>query len=264
MQGSLLFLGTGGSMGVPVIGCTCPVCTSSDSHNRRLRPSALIKVKDKQFLIDPNPDFREQALRTKLSHLNGVLITHHHADHVGGIDDLRVFYFIQQKRIPCYLSDEALEDIKLRFHYIFRPLDEKASISAQLDFHVLKDPAGSFSCEGIDFRYFTYFQPKTKVTGYRVGNLAYVSDIRTYDESIFKELEGVETLVISALRWTPSVMHFSVEEAIAFSRKVGAERTYFTHIAHELDHQETNAQLPPDIRLSYDGLEIPFQLADDI
>lgn len=262
MKSKLVFLGTGGSMGVPMIGCSCSVCQSQDSHNRRLRSSALLQIGEKRFLIDASPDFREQALRVQLKQLSGVLITHSHYDHVGGMDDLRVFHILQKVRLPCYLSEEAFGEIKNRYAYFFRPISEQISVSPQLDFHVLKEDTGRFTCDSVTFKYLTFFQPGTKVTGYRLGDLAYVSDIRTYSESVFDELAGVEILILSALRWTPSPMHFSIDEAVAFARKVGAKKTYFTHIAHELDHRETNAKLPPDIRLAYDGLEIPFHVKE--
>ena len=258
MKGELLFLGTGGSAGVPIIGCPCPICNSTSSYNKRLRPSALIKVQDKQFLIDVGPDFRQQALTYKIDRLDGVLLTHTHSDHVSGIDDLRVFYFLQNAKLPFLLSNETLEEIKIRYHYLLKPLRDGHSISAQLDFFVLPSDFGSIDFCGIKWRYVTYFQADMKVTGFCIGNLAYLSDIRKYDEKLFPALQGVEFLIVSALRSVPSPMHFSIDEAVEFAKKIGAKKTWLTHLSHDFDYDEASAKLPPNVFLSYDGLKIPF------
>jgi phosphoribosyl 1,2-cyclic phosphate phosphodiesterase len=258
MQDRFLFLGTGASMGVPVIGCRCTVCSSFSSFNKRLRPSGLLHIKGKTFLIDVGPDFRMQALKYNVEHIDGILLTHTHFDHVAGIDDLRAFYFMQKKRLPCLLSKETFEELKLRYHYLMRPLQDGHSVSAQLDFYVIEEDFGSLNFIDVDWNYVSYQQAGMKITGYRLDRFAYISDIRTYTQTLIDTLKGVNVLVISALRQVPSEMHFSLEEAIAFARKVGAKKTWLTHIAHDLDHELTNRSLPSDIRLSYDGLEIPL------
>lgn len=258
MQGRFLFLGSGGSMGVPVIGCSCPVCTSNSPNNKRLRSSGLLKVQGKAFLIDAGPDFREQALKYRINHLDGILLTHTHFDHIGGLDDLRVFYFIQRHPLSCLVSQETFEELKVRYHYLMIPLQNGKTVCTQLDFQILEGDFGKVDFQGVPIHYLTYFQAGMKVTGYRIGNFAYVSDIREYTDEVIEALKGVETLVLSALRFSASEMHFSVEEAIAFARKVRAKKTWFTHIAHDLDHDKTNELLPPDIRMGYDGLEITF------
>lgn len=260
MQGRFLFLGTGGSAGVPMIGCKCDVCTSGSPYNTRLRSSGLIQIEDRKYLIDVGPDFRTQALDYGIDELNGVLITHAHADHVAGIDDLRAYYFLTHKKLPCVVSKETLAEIKLRNHYMFRPVAQGKSLPAQIDFQELPDDFGTFDLDGLHFKYVSYFQAGVKVTGYRIGNFAYISDIREYSEQVVETLKGIDTLVLSALRHEPNEMHFSVEEAVAFSRLVSAKMTYLTHISHELDHEGTNATLPPNVRMSYDGLEIPFEV----
>jgi phosphoribosyl 1,2-cyclic phosphate phosphodiesterase len=259
-QGQFLFLGTGGSMGIPMIGCHCEVCRSTSPFNKRMRSAGLIRIGDKSFIIDVGPDFRAQALHFNIEHLNGVFLTHAHADHIAGIDDLRAYYFLDKKRLPCFLSRETFEEVKLRYHYIFRPMIPGQSLTAQLDFQILPDDFGGFDLEGVHFEYFSYSQMGMKVTGFRVGNFAYVSDIREYSDQIFKALEGIDILVLSALRHVPTKMHFSIEEAIAFSRRTKAKTTYLTHIAHDLEHAATNALLPPDVRMSYDGLEISIEI----
>ncbi len=258
MHGQFLFIGTGGSNGVPVIGCSCGVCISAFPQNRRLRSSGLLKINGKTLLIDVGPDFREQALKYKIDRLDGVLITHPHFDHVGGLDDLRIYYLIQKRPLPCLLSQESMDDLKLRYHYMMRPLEQGKSISARIDFQVLESDFGHREFQEIPIQYMSYFQTTTKVTGFRVGPFAYVSDIREYTDDLFRSLRGVKVLVLSALRHVPTLMHFSLEEAIVFARRVGSEKTYLTHIAHDLEYNTTNAILPPDLRLSYDGMEISF------
>src|SRR3990167_3054368 len=199
-KGTFLFLGTGGSAGIPMIGCPCAVCTSSDPHNQRLRPSGLLKIAGKSFLIDVGPDFRSQALKYRIHHLDGLFLTHTHYDHIAGIDELRIFYLRSKKPLPCLLSLESLTDLKRRYDYLFQPLEAATSLSAQLDTHVLEADSGSTDFAGIQIGYCSFFQGKMKVTGLRVGNFAYISDIRNYDESVFAQLQGVELLVLSALR----------------------------------------------------------------
>lgn len=260
MKGELLFLGTGGSAGVPLIGCHCKICLSSSPHNKRLRPSALVTVEGKNFLIDVGPDFRAQALTHKIERLEGLLITHTHFDHIGGIDDLRSFYFLQKGKLPCLLSEESFNDLKIRYYYLMRPLTEGHTISAQLDFTLLEKESGEVLFGGLEWKYVSYKQAQMSVTGYRLGNLSYISDIRIYDETLIHSLKGTEILILSALRETPTMMHFSVQEAIEFSKQVGAKETWLIHLSHDFDHEEMNQKLPRNVRLSYDGLKIPFFL----
>ncbi len=252
MEANFLFLGSGGSMGVPVIGCTCSVCTSVSSFNKRLRPSGLIRASLGSYLIDAGPDFRQQALKFKIENLRGVLLTHCHVDHIGGLDDLRALYFLQKKKkIPCLVSKESFEELSFRYHYLMHIFE----------FQVLENDFGKTVFEGIEVAYVSYFQAGMKVNGYKIGDLAYISDIRDYtEEEVMAPLMGVNTLVISAVRTDPTHVHFGIEEATTFSRKLGAKKTYFTHIAHELDYEKTNALLPSDIKLSFDGLQIPIKI----
>lgn len=264
MEAKLTFLGTGGSMGVPIIGCSCEICSSSSPFNKRLRPSALLSIAGKTFLIDAGPDFRAQALGSGLRHLDGVLLTHSHFDHIGGIDDLRIFYLRQKHPLPCLLSKDTFEEIKFRCHYLLRAPEEGRSLPAQFDFCLLEEASGVVTFAGMRIRYFSYFQGGMRVTGYRLGNFAYVSDIRDYGQEVLDALRGVDMLVLSALRYVPSEVHLSLEEAIAFAREVGAKRTYLTHISHELDHEKVNKELPLDIRLGHDGLNFTFELNETL
>ncbi len=253
MKGKFLFLGTGGSLGVPIVGCDCAVCTSENPKNKRLRPSGIVEVDGKKILVDAGPDFRTQALRSRLHALDGVLITHCHFDHVGGLDDLRVYAFKHKKQLPCLLSRESYEELQIRYHYLMHP-----HAADKFDFHILEGDGGAASFQGIPWSFVSYRQAGMKVTGYRQGTFAYVSDIRKYGEEVVEGLRGVETLVLSALKYTPTEVHFSLDEAIEFARKVGAKRTFLTHIAHDLEHEKVNAELPADVQLAYDGLEIEF------
>jgi phosphoribosyl 1,2-cyclic phosphate phosphodiesterase len=262
MKGIFQFLGTGGSTGVPLIGCCCEVCTSPSSYNKRLRSSGLITVNGKRFLIDVGPDFRSQALAYKIDDLTGVLITHAHADHIAGIDDLRAYYFKNKKSLPCLLSKETFDEVSLRYHYLMKPLSPGKSVAAQIEFRQLQSDFGTVEFEGLSLHFLSYFQNGMKVTGFRFGNFAYVSDIREFTEEVISSIEGIDHLVLSALRHEPTQMHFSLEEAIAFSRRVGAKKTYLTHIAHDLEYATTTALLPPEVCMSYDGMQIAIQIPD--
>lgn len=259
MQGRLIFLGTGASVGVPLIGCPCSVCQSSLFFNKRLRTSALIKVGGKNFLIDVGPDFRQQALMNNVRTLDGVLVTHAHYDHTAGMDELRVIAYNNKKPVPLLLSNDTARDIKLRYYYLFKgppPYDE---VVEKLQFVILPNIEGEILFEELPVGYFSYEQGGMQVNGFRFGNLAYLSDIRVYSNSIFSHLKGIKTLIISALRYESSALHFSVEEAVDFIAKSGVEKGWLTHISHDIEHVQANAMLPSHIKMAYDGLELEFE-----
>ncbi len=256
MKGKLTFLGTGGSVGIPVIGCSCEVCHSNDPLNQRLRPSVLLHVGQRQFLIDAGPDFRMQALRHGITKLDGLLLTHAHHDHTAGIDDLRPIYYRRQTPLPVLLSSATAQELQTRFFYLFQSNDE--TFISRFRLQVLPDQAGSVMFENLLIQYVTYTQGNMLVNGYRIGDLAYLSDIRHFSPSIFDALEGVRYLIISALRYTPSPLHFSVDEAIDFAKQLKADLVWLTHLSHDLEHHQTSAYLPAHIHLAYDGLEIDF------
>lgn len=259
MRGSLLFLGTGASAGVPLIGCNCSVCISSSAFNKRLRPSALLRLGEKQILIDAGPDFRQQALRFGIQRLDGVILTHTHFDHTGGLDELRVFYLIDHQPLPCLISYDTLEEIKIRRPYFFEKKQENRSLSAQLDFICLLEKFGEVRFLDIPFHIVSYSQGGVEVIGFRVGNLAFISDIKNYSQKVIDEIRGVDILIVSALQEPFSPVHFNIEEAIDFSCQVGAARTWLTHISHGIDHAAISEKLPSNVFLAYDGL-----LIDDI
>jgi phosphoribosyl 1,2-cyclic phosphate phosphodiesterase len=258
MKDRFLFLGTAASAGIPMIACRCNVCLSSSPYNSRLRSSGLLKIDGKVFLIDSGPDLRSQALKYKIDRLDGVLLTHTHFDHIAGIDELRVYYLSSRKKMPCLLSLDSLSDLRKRYDYLFHTGDT-VTLSAQLEFTTMDQDHGELDFLGVKFKYISYFQGGMRVNGFRFRNFAYVSDIRDYDPSIFTHLKGVQKLVLSAPRHEPSPLHLSLEEAVEFAKKVGAQETWLTHVSHEIDHEETNRKLPPSIQFGFDGLEMEIE-----
>ena len=258
MNGNFLFIGTGASLGVPVVGCNCKVCNSPSSKDKRLRTSALLKLNHKKILIDCGPDFRQQALRHSINHIDGIIITHAHYDHTSSIDELKVYTSRENCTLPCLLSKWTADDLAIRYNYIFFPDFGKKKTVTNFSLQVLPDERGCVNFQDTTFHYFTYKQAGMKVTGFRLGNFAYITDIFDYPDTIFEDLKGVEVLVLSALRYTNSNIHFSVDQSIDFSKKVHAKETWLTHLSHDLSYEQTNAYLPQNVRLAYDGLEIQF------
>lgn len=256
-----LFLGCGSSTGVPVLGCSCRVCKSADPKNRRLRSSLFITLPNATLLIDAGPDFREQALRHNLIHPpSALLITHPHYDHIAGLEELRIYNFISGKPVLCYLSEESMQALEKIYYYHFIPTTESKNHTANFDFSILEQKEGSFSIQGHQIGYTTYFQGTMSVLGYRFGSLAYITDIKQFDESIFKFLQGVDTLIISAIRHGASRMQLSIDEAIDFSKKVKPSKTILMHMSHELEYEGLLSLLPKDVEPAYDGMQISFSI----
>ena len=258
MKGKLTFLGTGGSVGVPVIGCKCAICTSQDSFNQRLRPSVLLQFGQKKFLVDVGPDFRRQALDHEIISLDGLILTHAHYDHTAGIDDLRPLFYQRETALPVLLSSDTMKEMKTRYFYLFTsPTGTRKS--SYFDLQVLpENKEGEVDFEMLPIQYVTYSQGGMMVNGYRIGDMAYLTDIHEFSPSILESLKGVRYLIISALRHDACLLHLSVPEALDFAEHLGVEKAWFTHLSHELDYQDTNAILPSHVRLAYDGLEINF------
>ena len=251
----LLFLGTGASTGVPVIGCTCPTCSSTDPKNKRFRTSALLTLEGKHLLLDAGPDFRMQALRHGITSLDALFLTHTHYDHVGGVEELRVFNFYTKAKLPCYLSGSSMEAFKKLFYFHFNK-PQFTNYTAEMEFHVLNSPTGQFELFGHDFRYFSYTQGGMEVLGLRVGGLAYVTDIKEYSEDIFDQLKDLEVLVVSNQRFGGSKIQFNFDEAVAFATRVAAKTTYFTHLSHDIEYHHAEALLRQGMHLAYDGLKL--------
>lgn len=256
MEGKLRFLGTGSSLGVPIIGCSCSVCASMDTENKRLRSSVLVEVGQKKLLIDAGPDHRQQALAAKITHLDGVILTHAHYDHIGGVDDLKVYSF-QKEKLPCWTSRSTFEAIKEHFAYLFISSSQESSF---FSWKILDDFFGEDKLVNIPFTYVTFFQGNMQVNGVRIGGMSYLSDIKTYKDEIFDQLQGTEVLVISAARHVRSAMHLSIDEALSFAEKLSVKKVYLTHISHEIDHHSLQKQLPSTVSLAYDGLVVPFDV----
>ena len=265
MDATLIFLGTGTSMGVPTLGCTCAVCTSADPHDRRLRPSVLLRWRDADtgdehaVVIDTGPDFREQALRTNITHVDAVFYTHGHADHILGMDDLRPLSYIAQRRgerIPLYADEETAATLKRIYSYTFSP-QATYPTRARVE---LRPLAERNAIGGAEFVVVPLMHGELPIVGYRFGNAAYMTDVSAIPDESFALLEGVEVLALSALRHTPHPSHATLEQALAWARRIGAKQTWFTHIAHDLGHEETNRNLPANAQLAYDGLSVPVKL----
>ena len=250
-QALFTFLGTGSSLGIPVIGCSCPTCQSKDPHNKRRRSGAYVQLKGKTWLIDAGPDLREQALSAHLTHIDGFILTHAHYDHIGGFDDLKVYSALGHQKLPCLMLKDSFLDLKVRYPYLFNS-------SPFFSYTLLEDRPGQITFTGISLDYLTYRQTGTAVMGIKLGNLAYLSDIKDYEETIFSHLQSIDILILSALRFQPSPAHFSIDEALAFSKKTSAKKVFLTHMAHEIDHSSLQKSLPSSIFLAYDGLQIPF------
>jgi phosphoribosyl 1,2-cyclic phosphate phosphodiesterase len=246
-------LGSGTSTGVPTIGCHCDVCSSPDPRDKRLRPSVVVSYGGRNVLIDTTPDFRAQALRAGIDRLDAILFTHAHADHIMGLDDVRPFNFRQKGRIPIYASSNTMAAIQRSFRYIFDN-EEKPSSVPQLESHMLN--GGSFDLFGVGFFPVPLLHGKTSVYGFRFGQAAYLTDHSDIPESSLEHLRGLDVLFLDALRYKPHPTHSTVERSIATADLLLAKRVFFTHICHDLPHARTEEQLPPHIRLAYDGLEI--------
>ena len=250
----LTFLGTGTSSGVPTLACHCRVCTSPDPHDKRTRPSLLVRFDDRALVIDTTPDFRAQALREGMDRLDAVIFTHSHADHILGLDDVRVFYFQQQKPIPIYADAQCMKDIQRTFKYIFDG-DYPYGGIARLDPHLIDGP---FEVEGLKIVPVPVVHGNLPILGFRINGVAYLTDVSEIPEWSYSLLQGLEVLILDALRVRPHPTHLTVEQALGVMERLRVPRGYCTHIAHDLGHVETNAQLPPHVRLAYDGLELEF------
>ena len=248
----LTFLGTGTSTGVPTLACRCPVCTSSDPRDKRTRPSVLLEFDGRAVVIDTAPDFRQQALREGMERLDAVLFTHTHADHVLGLDDVRVFYFRQRQPIPIYANSRSMDDIRRIFSYIFDQTYPYGGI-AKLDPHIIDGP---FDLWGERLIPLPVLHGNLPVLGFRFGKTAYVTDFSAIPDSTVPLIEGLDVLILDALRHKPHPTHSSLEQSLEWVERLKPRRAFFTHIAHELGHEATNAVLPPHVRLAYDGLRL--------
>jgi phosphoribosyl 1,2-cyclic phosphate phosphodiesterase len=251
----VVFLGTGTSHGIPVIGCTCKVCRSRDRRDRRSRASIVVRSRGRTLLVDASPELRLQALDAELAQADALLLTHAHADHIGGLDDVRIFSERRGGPFPVYGPATALTELRRRFDYVFRRTQAGGG-KPRLQLHAV---ARTFLAAGMRVTPIPVWHRRLRVVGYRVGKFAYFTDVSAIPKASDRLLAGLDTLVLDALRPEPHQTHFHLSQALDEARRIGARRTYFTHMCHLLGHRATEAQLPPQVRLAYDGLrlEIP-------
>jgi phosphoribosyl 1,2-cyclic phosphate phosphodiesterase len=247
------FLGTGTSQGIPIIGVDHPVCYSDDPRDKRLRVSVLVNWKGKNILIDCGPDFRQQMLANNVKKLDAIFYTHEHNDHTAGLDDIRP-YFFRQGDIPIFAHERVLNSLRRKFDYIFTSEDRYPGAPAVIE-NVVRNE--EFQFEGLNVLPVDFKHNKLQVFGYRMGDFAYLTDIKTITEEEIAKLKNLKVLVVSALRREPHHSHFNLEEALEFVKMVKPERTYFTHISHMLGfHAEVEEELPENVHLAYDNLKI--------
>ena len=254
----LTFLGTGTSQGVPVIGCRCEVCRSRDARDRRLRTSAMVEVDGLRLVIDAGPDFRQQMLREGVVRLDAILLTHQHKDHTAGIDDVRAFNFVDFPTIHSmhiYGNEATIATITKDFDYAFA--ENKYQGVPVIELHTI-NPEQSFEVKGLSIVPIEgQHSERFKVLGYRIGKLAYLTDFSAISDSELQKLEGVECLVINALRWTEHNSHFSVDQALDIIRRVAPKRAFLTHMSHNIGlYAEAEKRVPPGVQFAYDGLII--------
>jgi phosphoribosyl 1,2-cyclic phosphate phosphodiesterase len=265
MQATLTFLGSGTSMGVPTLGCACAVCADArlpNSPNRRTRPSVLISYNDKNVLIDTGPDFHAQAIREDVSSVDAVLYTHNHADHILGMDDLRPLSFARPEGIALYADDATADVIRRIFDYTFRTVDRYPT-SARVQMNQLDTAIGtSVDLFGATFERIPVTHGRNTIAAYRFSNVAYLTDVSDIPEGSLPRLQGLDILILDALRREPHPSHSHLARSIELAEKVSAKRTFFTHISHDLDHNSTNAELPANIQLAHDGLKLAFEIAE--
>ena len=254
----LTFLGTGTSQGVPVIGCRCAVCTSADPRDSRLRTSAMVETQGRRIVIDAGPDFRCQMLRMGVRHIDAILLTHEHKDHIGGLDDVRAFNFVDYPtvhRVDIFANPCTAACVRKDFDYAFT--ENKYRGVPEIALHEI-DVTRPFSVAGIEVLPVSgHHSARFAVTGYRIGPLAYLTDFKTIADSEVAKLQGVEVLVVNALRFEPNDAHYNVEEALALIDRVRPRAAYLTHMSHDIGlHAVTEPTLPEGVRLAYDGLTV--------
>ena len=251
-------LGTGTSTGIPVIGCTCPVCTSGDPRDRRLRCSCHIEHEGVHIVIDTGPDFRQQALTYGIPRVDAVLLTHHHFDHIVGLDDLRPYCFDSDAPIPCYARENTAVVVERMFGYIFGeasypgvPKLELRTVDGPFEVRSRYDESKTVTVLPIEVDHGTL-----PMLGFRIGDFAYVTDTNNIPDASLERLKNLDVLILDALRVRPHPTHFTISEAVETAQRIGAGRTYFVHMTHSVLHAETEAGLPENILLAYDGLTI--------
>ncbi len=263
-MGKITFLGTGTSQGIPMIGCNCHVCKSSDPRDNRLRTSALVEVDGFRILIDCGPDFRQQMLRENISDLDAVILTHQHKDHTGGLDDIRAFNYFRKAAFPIYAESSVQESLKMEYSYAFS--EYKYPGVPEYNLHTIDEnpftinktlPDGTVKkLEITPIRVFHY---KLPILGFRFGNMAYITDGSSIPAEEFHKLQGLDLLIVNTVRKEKHISHFSLPEALEIIKKAAAPRNCLTHLSHQIGtHQELSEILPQNVQPAYDGLKLEF------
>jgi phosphoribosyl 1,2-cyclic phosphate phosphodiesterase len=257
MKARVTILGSGTSHGVPMIGCSCAVCRSSDPKDRRTRPSIFIAVDGgPSILVDTSTDLREQALAHRIMQVDAILFTHSHADHIMGLDDSRRFSQMAKQKIPCYADAETIASLRKTFYYAFDPATEPGGGLPQIELRTIDGP---FAIGGVTIQPIPLLHGSRPILGFRVGDFAYLTDTNHIPDAAWPLLAGVRTVILDALRHRPHPTHFTVAEALAAIDRMQTERAYLTHICHDLPHAATNASLPAGVELAYDGLALTIE-----
>jgi len=252
-QVKITFLGTGTSQGIPVIACPCAVCASNDPHDKRLRCSALLQIDGKNILIDSGPDFRQQMLRAGITQLDAILFTHGHKDHTAGLDDVRAYNYVMQRPMDIYAEERVQKILQQEFSYIFA--ENKYPGVPELNMHTIDEMP--FAIDQITVTPIRAMHLKLPVLGFRIGQLAYLTDVNSISEAEKEKLRKLDCFVVNGLRQKPHISHFSLKEALALINDVKPKRAYITHISHQLGfHRQVQAELPPNVFLAYDGLNV--------
>ncbi len=247
------FLGTGTSQGIPVIACDCHICRSIDFRDKRTRSSVHIQSDENSFVVDTGPDFRQQMLRERIVHLDAVIFTHQHKDHTAGLDDIRGFNFRQKGSIPLYADAAVLTQLRQEYSYIFQ--EHKYPGIPSIEVNQIENK--EFSIKGIDFTPIRVMHYQLPVFGFRIEDFTYITDANFIEEDEMDKVKGTKILVLNALRQKPHISHFTLEEAVAVAKKIKPEKTYLTHISHQMGtHTEASAKLPKDVEIAYDGLKV--------
>ena len=257
MQGKLTILGSGTSQGVPVIGCDCRVCSSSDKRDKRTRTSVLIHINGENHVIDTGPDFRTQMLRENIQSLKSVIFTHEHKDHIAGLDDIRPFNFKEKRSMNVYASDRVREALLREYHYIFA--DKKYPGVPNVNLSIIENEKFEIDT-GIEIEPIEVLHYKLPVYGFRIGDITYITDAKTISEEEKEKIKGSNILIINALRREPHMSHFNLDEALAFIHEVNPSHAYLTHISHLFGtHTEIEKELPSNVHMAHDGLSLDFK-----
>ncbi|MCZ2100822.1 MAG: MBL fold metallo-hydrolase [Chitinophagales bacterium] len=251
----ITFLGTGTSQGVPVIGCTCDTCTSEDTRDQRLRSSVIIEISNQYIVIDAGPDFRQQMLTNKIPRLDALLITHEHNDHIAGLDDIRPYNFMQGGKLPLYAPQRVIDDLKMKFAYIFAP--EPYPGAPRLTCYPISENKLYPILPHVEVQTIGVMHGKLPILGYRIDRFAYITDASYLDDQALSLLHGLDVLVLNALQFHQHYSHFTFDEAVEMAQKIGAKQTYFTHLSHTLGpHEQLLAKCPKHIHPAFDKLTI--------